>query len=356
MKKILKPLCIVLLAVLIVVVGYVAYVFLTYYRIDDNTSIEVNDKTEAVLSETGTYRAVTYNIGFGAYSPDFTFFMDGGTESVAFSKEAVLENTNGSIDTVDKLGADFILMQEVDIDSTRSYHTNQLNMVSDHFNNYDVSFAQNYDSAFLCYPVLDPHGKSKSGIALLSKYNIESAVRRSLPISESFSKLLDLDRCFSVNNIPCDNGKSLYIYNVHLSAYGGSPEIRAAQVNMLVEDMKEKLANDNYVICAGDFNHTMPTASAQEVVTNDWATPFPHDELPKEMTLAENYVNPSITTCHDCDVPYVDGVSPSVTVDGFLVSDNIEVLRVENLDAKFMYSDHNPVVLDFKLLNQIVAE
>ena len=36
-------------------------------------------------------------------------------------------------------------------------------------------------------------------------------------------------------------------------------------------------------------------------------------------------------------------------VDGFLVSDNVEVVDSAVLDAGFLYSDHNPVWMDFKL-------
>ena len=35
------------------------------------------------------YRVASYNIGFGAYSNDYSFFMDGGKESRARSPEAV---------------------------------------------------------------------------------------------------------------------------------------------------------------------------------------------------------------------------------------------------------------------------
>ncbi len=35
-------------------------------------------------------------------------------------------------------------------------------------------------------------------------------------------------------------------------------------------------------------------------------------------------------------------------VDGFLVSDNVSA-AAENLDEEFLYSDHNPVVMEFVL-------
>ncbi len=39
----------------------------------------------------------------------------------------------------------------------------------------------------------------------------------------------------------------------------------------------------------------------------------------------------------------------TVVVDGFIVSDNIEA-KAENIDGGFLYSYHNPVVMEFTLL------
>ena len=48
------------------------------------------------------------------------------------------------------------------------------------------------------------------------------------------------------------------------------------------------------------------------------------------------------------DISYEKGVTYTVIVDGFLISDNIKA-SAENLDAGFTYSDHNPVVMEFVL-------
>ena len=67
-----------LLAVILVVVGYVVYLQANYYRIADHTALEVENNGENTLKIGDTYTAVTYNIGFGAYGPDYSFFMDTG--------------------------------------------------------------------------------------------------------------------------------------------------------------------------------------------------------------------------------------------------------------------------------------
>ena len=81
----------IVLAVVLTVLGYVLYVVLSYSRIEDNTKLDVNGTAELNMLKTDTeYTAVTYNIGFGAYTPDFTFFMDGGTQSWQIQKRVSL--------------------------------------------------------------------------------------------------------------------------------------------------------------------------------------------------------------------------------------------------------------------------
>lgn len=354
-KKIAKIVLCIFLALLIAVGGYLGYVLLSYSRIDDNqviTPINTGENGKVKIGE--SYIIVTQNIGFGAYTQDFTFFMDGGTQSWAESEESVLECVSIAGDTVEYYKPDFILFQEVDFDSTRSYHINQREILEKRFNNLSSAFAVNYDSAFLMYPFTEPHGASKAGILTLSRYNISSSLRRSLPVSKSVSKFLDLDRCYSVSRIPVENGKELVIFNVHLSAYGGSDEIRTAQMTMLFNDMKAEYEKGNYCVCGGDFNHDFTGDSTQKLnggqkVDFGWAQPFPMNLLPDCIKRCVEYKNDiQVPTCRNCDIPYKEG-NFTIIVDGFLVTDNVESVSVENVKTDFVYSDHNPVVLEFKL-------
>lgn len=339
----------------ICLVSYVLYVVLSYDRIPDNEIMEIDSNGEVVKAEIGKeYSAVSQNVGFGAYNQEFTFFMDGGKGSVAESATLVIDNLTKATDMIKTLNPDFLLLQEVDIDSTRSHHINEYLFFSENFNNYSRTYAINYDSAFLYYPLKRPHGASKSSLATFSKVNIDSALRRSLPVSESLSKFLDLDRCYTVSRIKCDNEKELVLYNVHSSAYGAGDEIRTAQMTMLFSDMEKEYKKGNYVICGGDFNHDFTGTSTMDLnggkkAEFGWAQPFPEDLIPEGISRCIDYKNGlTIPSCRNCDVPYETG-NFTIIVDGFLVSDNVECVSVENIMTNFEYSDHNPVYLKFKL-------
>ncbi len=357
LKRVLLSVLAVFLTLVVVVVGYLGYVILSYSRINDNQVLAVSSNSNEEAVKVGEeYTIVTQNIGFGAYTADFTFFMDGGTQSKAKSKESVISCVGQAATEVKSFNPNFVLFQEVDTDSTRSHHTNQQEMLTEKFSGYSSAFAVNYHSAFLMYPIFDPHGKSNSGILTLSSFNISSSLRRSLPISTSFSKFLDLDRCYSVSRLAVENGKELVIYNVHMSAYGGSPEIRTAQMTMLFNDMQKEFEKGNYCVCGGDFNHDFTGNSTQVLnggtsVDFGWAQPFPSDLLanyPNVSRAISYYGDEQKPTCRNCDIAYKEG-NFTIIVDGFLVSSNVSVNYVENIQTGFVYSDHNPVVMKFEL-------
>ena len=371
MKKAFKSAGIILGVLLAVLAAYIVYLYASYHRIEDNlelqaeapsdsaqTGKESEDKslTGNTLTTETTYSALTYNIGFGAYTPDFSFFMDGGKSSWAKSRESVLETVQGAGELAASREPDFAMIEEVDLDATRSYHVNEYSLLKENFADYYTVFAQNYDSAFLFYPFYQPHGKSRSGIGLFSKYPITSAVRRSLPISTSFTKFFDLDRCYSISRVPVDNGKELVIFALHMSAYGNSDEIRKGQIAMLSEDMKKEYEAGNYVLCGGDFNHDLKASENENSDTQheSWAYPFPREELPEHFQfcldqLSEEEKNNLWNSARNADMEYIPGETYTVTLDGFIISDNMESLSYENINTGYSYSDHDPVYMEFQL-------
>lgn len=133
---------------------------------------------------------------------------------------------------------DFILIEEVDKNATRSYHYDEEAALRNMLEGYDSTFTVNFDSPYLFYPLSKPHGKSYAGMLTLSRFNIESGLRRSLPIEDGFMKFVDLDRCYSVSRVSVSNDKELVLYTLHLSAYTSDGTIATEQLTMLINDMQ----------------------------------------------------------------------------------------------------------------------
>lgn len=347
---------VVLFAVVLAV--YFIYVFAAYERLPDRMSLEVKEsggkadfEEEEFFSEKEVYTVLTYNIGFGAYQPEYSFFMDGGDSSWGKDEESVKEAVSGAGEVIRSADPDFVLVQEVDRDGTRSYHIDELDLLNRTLKGYYYTYAQNYDSPFLFFPLWEPHGANKAGLVSYSRGKVEDAVRRSLPISESFSKFVDLDRCYSISRIPVREGKMICLYNMHMSAYGSSDEIRSGQLAMLYEDMSADYEAGNYVICGGDFNHNLRTENEENAP--EWAYLYPRESLPEgfrmAMDEAENPEDTAHNSCRNANEPYDENTTYTVTLDGFIVSDNVAVNSYVHLDCGYQYSDHDPVVMEFSL-------
>ena len=56
----------------------------------------------------------------------------------------------------------------------------------------------------------------------------------------------------------------------------------------------------------------------------------------------------STMTIRSTTTPYKKGESFETVIDGFFVSNNIEVISVQGHDLGFEYTDHNPATAVFK--------
>lgn len=361
-RRIIKIVLGIIIALIVIVGGYLLYVVLTFYRIDDNTKVEVENNQTVQVAMAKEYSLTTYNVGFGAYGQDYSFFMDSGTmksgEEVqgkygkGISKENVMTNIETSIKEAQKLDTDFYFLQEVDRKSDRAYDINQYDLVKKAFGDYSSSYAQNFHSAYLAYPITDMHGASDAGLVTLSKYQVANCTRRQYAIPEGFpAKYMDLDRCFAVTRLELENGKQLVLINSHMSAYDKGGTTRKKQLEQLNAVMKEEYNNGNYVIVGGDFNHDIADSTDNfptDQQTPTWIYDIEDEDLTEGYSIVVANNDKEVGTCRAAEIPYTKGVNHVDIIDGFFVTDNITAVA-ENIDTEFISSDHNPVVLHFTL-------
>lgn len=366
LRKILIIIGIIISIFLLIIGTFILYLNIKSNRLG-NIDIKIENNQNDILTYDKSYSVTSYNIGFGAYDRDYSFFMDEGKledgtkikgkYGKGVSKENTNINTLGAISILEELYSDFYILEEVDTKSSRSYNINQKNMIINKFNNYSYSYAINFHSGFLPYPLNDMHGIVNSGLLTLSKYNMISSNRIELPIDESFfNKFFDLDRCLNLIRYKIGD-KQLVMISAHFSAYDKGGIYRKAQLELLNNILKDEYDKGNYVIVGGDFNHDLVDSYNRGLFKSnklkpEWLQDLKNDDLTNHYKIVADDKNPS---CRDADMPYEKDKSFTTVVDGFIVSDNIEVIDVSNIvtlnnkDVMFMYSDHNPVNLKFKL-------
>ena len=144
------------------------------------------------------------------------------------------------------------------------------------------------------------------------------------------------------------------VFNVHTSAYGTDGDLQRQQLGRLFGDMQAEYEKGNYVICGGDFNHDF-TGNSKEIFNETvpeeytWAAAFPDELIPEHFIKLTDYTGGmTIPSCRNDDKPY-DENNFTLTVDGFIISDNVIPTYMNVIDNQFLYSDHNPVELKFRL-------
>lgn len=274
--------------------------------------------------------------------------MDGGKEVQATDEARVKENLSEINKFISETNADFNILQEVDQNSKRTYGINEVQEAMSQTNLFGV-YALNFSCPFVPYP-MPPIGKVNSGILTLTDYSISSAERLSLPCPFKWPvSTANLKRCLLITRVPIDGSdKELVIVNLHLEAYDDG-EGKAAQTKMLFSVLEEEYAKGNYVIAGGDFNQTFPGGRDKYPILNseNWEPGILEESiLPDGWKFAFDLNAPS---CRLIDKPYDEKTSQHYVLDGYIVSPNVEVTKVENKNLSFRNADHNPVYLEAKL-------
>ena len=349
MKKVLKMLLILLLVVVLAVGGLLGWLTVTEYKPEDLETVSVVSKTAGSpkLSPDGEISVLSWNIGYGGLGKDSDFFMDGGKSARSADKMQVSEYLAGIYSTIYNSEArpDLILLQEVDINSSRTYSVDERELLAAG----NSAFALNYSCPFVPMP-FPPMARVNSGLFTTTDYAIDSAERIQLPCPFSWPlRIANLKRCLLVSYIPLEGtDKQLVLVSLHLEAYDDEGEGRLAQTRQLSDFLQSEYAKGNYVIAGGDFNSIFP--GGLEAYPNE----HPENWIPGVLTddmLPESWsflCDLSVPSCRLLNQPY----DPSDTantqyyvIDGYIVSPNVTVQTVETLDLAFANSDHNPVRL-----------
>lgn len=354
-KTILKTTGGILLGLASITAAGVLYLTIREYRPQPIEAIKTTEGGR-ILTLKENLTILTYNTGYAGLSKDEDFFMDGGSNVNPQNKELVEKNLQGISDILKEQKADIYFLQEVDKDSNRSYHIDQQTYYEKQLN-LPGMFACNFKCDFVPYP-FPPIGKVNSGLVTLTDLKIDSASRIALP--ESFQwpiKTCNLKRCMLETRIPLENtNKELILINFHLEAYD-SGEGKIAQSKMLAKKLEEEYQKGNYVIAGGDFNQTFEGMDKYPIHDKkNWVPGVAGKEnLPEGFSYA---VSDNLPTCRLLNAPYSGNYEESqvYVLDGFIVSDNIKIQNIENIETHFEYADHQPVRLEISLADETRQE
>lgn len=343
--------------ILIAALGFAS--LLTYSTLTDFTPEQIIE-TEITNKQTlktvpDTLSVLIWNIGYMGLGAEMDFFNDGGKNVRAneSTSKKYRENIIRFLEE-NKAFTDFILLQEVDINSKRSYFINQTELIGQKLPEFCSSVAINYDVKFVPVPFsfpYTPYGKTLGGLQNLSKINPINTERVQYPGGFSWpTKLYMLDRCALEWRFPLSNGKELLIVNTHNTAYDQTGEIKKVEMAFMKERYDKETEKGNLVIIGGDWNQTPPGVNSTRFSTNIQpgytAQSLTTDMLPDGFRIA---ADTSKATNRSNGTPYSPSNSYTTLIDYFMYSPGVECIEVNTIDLRFQNSDHQPVLARFVL-------
>lgn len=355
-KKILMVVLLLLGLFVILLGGFLGYsTWLDYQpRPREILYLESQGQGKPIPEGKELFTALSWNIGYGGLGAETDFFFDGG-RMVRPSIDAVRRYTKNIINFLKEADSvDFILLQEVDVDSRRSHHIHQVKEIRQALSDFVYAFAKNYDCWFVPQPLTEPYGKVKAGLLSLSPYMPALATRIALvPDAGWPTGLFMLDRCLLEWRYPLANGRELIVYNLHLSAYDDG-SVKQRQMDTLRQVLLKEYEKGNYVVAGGDWNQTPPGYQPEQINPH-----LPPAQSVPELFPAKGWqwaFQTSVPTNRSLEAPYKKGDTPVTVIDFFLVSPNVEVVDVKGVDLDFRDSDHQPVLLRFRLKDWVAED
>ncbi len=269
------------------------------------------------------------------------FFYDGG-KRMRCSEAETRENLNNIIAQLKIFAksADFILLQEVDEDSHRSYGINMREAIAEALPEFTHAWAYNYRSKYIPVPLGDPMGRVNSGVMTLSRHTISRSVRHQYPNHLTFPKrLFLLKRAMLSAEIPTSSGEIIWLNNTHNSAFDDGEGRRRE-----IKHTKDIIESQPLSITAGDWNSTPPHYTASSAaLTNKFFHPIALNEgdLPEGVHFATDLSKP---TMRYLDRAYHATTSTVCNIDFGVVNNQLRIVNCTVVDLEFKNSDHNPII------------
>ena len=351
MILILKLILVLALLFGLYLLGSILLATFTNFSPPEKTSIAAEGNPKNELKQDETYTIYNWNIGYAGLGSESNFFYDGG-KMVRPKQTMVDKYFSGILNKVEEWkDADFIFLQEVDINSKRSYQLAESQLLNEKLITFFSSIAINYQLNYIPIPITKPMGKVKSGIITYGKMKPTENVRFQFPSKFPWPKnLFMLDRCMLFQRYPLANKKELIIINHHLSAYDNTGTLKAAEMDYLKKLVLKEYEKGNYVVVGGDWNQCPPdfdpyTKMSKEEADYDQSN-IAKDFMPSDWTWA---YDKSVNTNRKLVTEYQPNITFTTIIDFYLLSPNIEVKTIEGIELGFENSDHQPVKLVFSL-------
>jgi endonuclease/exonuclease/phosphatase family metal-dependent hydrolase len=297
-----------------------------------------------------TFSVMIWNIGYCGLGAEMDFFHDGGSmvrpdSTIAAQYLKAVSLFIGSM----RDSVDFIMLQEVDRASKRSYFKDQMSAIAAELPKFYRTYAVNYRVNFVPVPFrwpYEPYGATNGGLVTFSKYRPLASSRIQYPGGFSWpSGLYMLDRCALEQHYNICGNRKLILVNTHNTAYDETGAIKRQEMQFISERYGSEKASGQLVLLGGDWNQLPPGyhgETAAQLPPGYTAQALDHAALPSRFNAIFDVTTPTNRALTE---PYQPGRTFTTLIDYFIASPAFRVLKIKTIDLQFKWSDHQPVIL-----------
>lgn len=280
-----------------------------------------------------------WNLGYGGLGRESDFVSDGGAHLFPPSRTAVRANVTAIADFVQREEADVLVFQEIARGGPVNYWVDLKGRLDETLAARSSVFFADFRTRLLPWPLRMTHGQ-----AIYSNPAIESAEVVPLPAEDT--AIFGVKRRYAsvVARLPIEGrARGWTVASVHLAAFDPDAAVRTRQLRDLLAWAQREYESGQHVVLAGDWNFQLaqtgfPNTTEERFLF--WLFPFPEDALPQGWRIGADARVPSVRTNHQ---PYVPGENYVTTIDGFIVSPNVDIEALAGVDLGFEHTDHQPV-------------
>ena len=219
-----------------------------YYEKDQKMSAPQPDSTISVM---------TWNIRFGIGRGPW--FGDACGYKVIYTRDEIIAVLRLIADRINTVKPDILMLQEADINSTRSAYIDQLRWLLDNtYFNYAV-YGSQWKAQFI---PSDGLGRMNEGNAILSRWPLSDAIRFQLALREDQPSIerYFYERCCMVKaRVEIPGFKSFYAVNIHASAFA-TDDTKHQHLEEFKSEL-DQISSEGYMFVAGGDLNTLPPQS-----------------------------------------------------------------------------------------------
>jgi endonuclease/exonuclease/phosphatase family metal-dependent hydrolase len=220
--------------------------------------LEKSVKAEAPSPDSSVV-VMTWNIRFGIGRGPW--FGDACGYKVIYKKDTIIKNLQKLALRINESQPDILLLQEPDINSSRSAYVNEVRWLLDNtYFNYAV-YGSQWKAQFI---PSDGLGRMDEGNVIFSRWPLKKGKRIQLAIRKDQGPLTRYfyERCCMVEAVAEIPGfRDLYVVNIHASAFA-TDETKHNHLEDFKSELDKITSSGGYFVAGGDLN-TLPPGSTK---------------------------------------------------------------------------------------------